>query len=213
METMLSFKDSKKMLDKYNLKMAKSIEFSSEKEAKTAAKKIGFPLVLKALPKDARHKSELSLVKTSIKSEKELSEKFKEVSKKVNENKLEIESIQLQEQLDGIEIIIGSKEDPTFGKTILVGIGGIYAELYKDVSIRILPLKAADVQQMINETRLKEFVKPAGFRNKKINETKLVETILKIAKMVEKENIKELDLNPIIALEDNIAIADVRIRK
>jgi acyl-CoA synthetase (NDP forming) len=118
--------------------------------------------------------------------------------------------ILLQKQMKrGIELYIGGMKDPTFGYMVLFGIGGIYVEVFKDISARICPINENDVKDMINELNAKKII--LGFRGKQVNIDELSSLIIKVSRMIEKEKIRELDLNPVKADENGCYIIDARI--
>jgi len=111
----------------------------------------------------------------------------------------------------GTEVIIGTSKDSQFGPVIMFGLGGIFVELLKDVSFRVIPVERKDAQEMINE--IKGYPLLEGYRGKEPAKiSALVEIILKISKLI-KENpqIKELELNPIFAYRDKAVAVDARI--
>jgi len=110
----------------------------------------------------------------------------------------------------GTEIIIGGKRDIQFGPTILVGLGGIYVEVFKDFQIGICPVSKGNAKEMLE--KLKSYPILKGTRGKKgVNLDKLIETILKVSNlMLKEENLQELDLNPLIATEKEIIAVDAR---
>ena len=111
----------------------------------------------------------------------------------------------------GVECIIGSSFDPTFGPTIMFGLGGIFVEVLKDVSFRVAPVKAPEARRMIRE--IKGYPLLEGVRGKKgVNVPALAETVSKLSCMVtELKDVAEVDLNPVFATEDGVDIVDARI--
>ncbi len=111
----------------------------------------------------------------------------------------------------GTEVIIGTSKDPQFGPVIMFGLGGIFVELLKDVSFRVIPVERKDAQEMIKE--IKGYPLLQGYRGKEpANISALVEIILKISKLIEENpQIKELELNPIFAYRDKAVAVDARI--
>jgi acetyl-CoA synthetase (ADP-forming) len=111
----------------------------------------------------------------------------------------------------GTEVIVGTTKDPQFGPVIMFGLGGIFVEVLKDVSFRIVPINQRDAQEMIQET--KGYPLLQGYRGKEpANIPVLVEMILKVSKFVEENpQIKELELNPIFAYSDGAVAVDARI--
>jgi hypothetical protein len=112
----------------------------------------------------------------------------------------------------GVELIIGGKKDPQFGQMLVLGLGGIYVEIFKDVSARICPVEAKDVEEMISE--LKSHPLLEGARGKKpINKKELEKLVIRASQFMIKEDIKEMDLNPVICDEFGCDIIDARFSK
>jgi acetyl-CoA synthetase (ADP-forming) len=109
----------------------------------------------------------------------------------------------------GVELIIGGKKDPQFGHMIVLGLGGIYVEIFRDISARICPLVPQDVDEMISELKVHPLLE--GARGKKpINKKVLQELVLKSCRFMQKEDIKEMDLNPVVFDENGCDIVDAR---
>jgi len=106
----------------------------------------------------------------------------------------------------GKEAIIGANEDPQFGKFVIFGLGGSYVEVFKDISSRLCPITKKEAREMIEEVKAKDIL----FKNEKMKE-KISALVAKVSKIVEKENIKELDINPVMIYENSYKVADVRI--
>jgi hypothetical protein len=188
---MLELKKSLQILR--HLPMAKYILVRDEKDLE----KMNFPYFMKA--NVSLHKTEIGGVK-KINDLSEARERYKRMKK--------IGEVIIQQNVEGIEMIIGVKEEKVFGKTIMVGFGGIYAEVNKDVSFRALPITRKDAESMIDELRNKKVLDSRG---KKYATQKFVTLIEKIGFLAEKLHIKELDLNPIILNEKEAIIVDARI--
>ena len=118
-----------------------------------------FPVALKVCSSKILHKTDVGGVKLNIKDKKELKKIFKEFRKKFPKENLLVD--QMEEK--GVEIIIGLVQDPTFGLSIMCGIGGIYTELYQDVTFRVVPIDRYDAEQMVEEIKGKKLLE--GFRN------------------------------------------------
>jgi acetyltransferase len=112
----------------------------------------------------------------------------------------------------GREVIVGAKAEKGLGHTLMFGLGGVYVELMKDVSFELTPVTAFEAKQML--TSIKSYPLLAGFRGDKgVNREKLVEVLQRVSQLVtELPMIEEMDLNPIIAYEDNVYVVDARIR-
>lgn len=206
---MLSMRDGFKLLEKYGIPTAKFEIAKTENGAVKAAKKIGYPVTIKLDSPDIIHKTEKGAVKTGIKDEKELRKAIKSLLKRAG--KARIKSIIVQENCTGKEIIIGGTDDSQFGDVVLFGLGGIFVEVLKDVSVRVTPITRRDAESMITEIRGYPLL--AGARGEKpVNTEAIIEAILNVSRMVDKEKkIKEVDINPLFADENGVKAADVRV--
>jgi len=166
-----------------------------------------FPVALKVCSSKILHKTDLGGVKLGIKDMKELKIHFKEFRKKFPKENLLVD--QMAEK--GVEIIVGLVQDPTFGISIMCGIGGIFTELYKDVTFRIVPIEKYDAEQMVEEIKGKKLLE--GFRNIPANKKLVVDLILKVSKIGEELNdrIDQMDLNPVFVYEKDICVVDAKL--
>jgi acyl-CoA synthetase (NDP forming) len=194
------------IIKKYGIKTAKMQEAKNENQVKKACKNIGLPVAMKVVSKNITHKTEVGGVKIGINSLKEATETFKKM-KKIDG----FECVIIQQMLKGTEILIGGKRDIQFGPTVIVGLGGIYAEILNDISIGICPLTKSQAKEMIQS--LKTYPILSGARGKKgVNIKELEEIILSVGKLMENEpEIIELDLNPVIGNENEIIAVDARV--
>ena len=166
-----------------------------------------YPLALKVCSNKILHKTDVGGVKLNIQNYVELEKTFKIFKQKFPNEKFLID--QMEEK--SVEIIIGLVQDPTFGLTIMVGIGGIYTELYNDVSFRIIPIDRYDAKEMIEEIKGKKLLE--GFRNIKANKELVVDLLLKVSKIGDelKDNIDQMDLNPVFVYSDKICVVDAKL--
>ena len=110
----------------------------------------------------------------------------------------------------GQEIIVGGKEDFTFGKVLMFGLGGVFTEVFNDVSIRVTPVSRNDCLSMIKETKGYKIL--SGYRGKNYDINSIVSVLLKISKLLEdNKEIKELDINPVMVSESGAIAVDARI--
>ena len=190
-------------------KLAKTL-----KEAVAISQKMGFPIALKIASPDIVHKSDSGGVKLSLQNVAEVKAAFKEIvdgAQKINPS-ASIEGVSVQKMAKpGTEVIVGTSKDPQFGPVIMFGLGGIFVEVLKDVSFRIIPLSKKDALEMIEE--IKGYPVLKGYRGKEPADiSALVEIILKISKVMEQNpEIKELELNPILAYKKGAMAVDARI--
>jgi len=167
------------------------------------------PLVLKIISQQAIHKTEFGGVRI-VNHKDEVFSAFEDILAVAKKNKLKIEGILVQEFIEGQQLIIGIKKDSVFGHVIAFGLGGIFTELLKDVSIRKCPISIADAQEMIDELKSSKLFH--GFRNIKLNTQLLKETLVTISKLPQKhKDIKELDINPFILNAKEGKAVDVRV--
>jgi acyl-CoA synthetase (NDP forming) len=165
------------------------------------------PVALKVCSSKILHKTDVGGVKLGIKDMDELIKTFNEFKKKFPKKNLLVD--QMEDK--GVEIIIGLIQDPTFGLSIMAGIGGIYTELYKDVTFRVVPVEKYDAEQMVEEIKGKELLE--GFRNIQANKALVVELIHKVSKIGEEllDHIKEMDLNPVFVYKDDYCVVDAKL--
>ena len=166
-----------------------------------------FPVALKVCSSKILHKTDVGGVKLGIKDMRDLEKTFKEFKKKFPKENLLVD--QMEEK--GVEIIIGLVQDPTFGLSIMCGIGGIFTELYEDVTFRIIPIDKYDSVQMIEEIKGKKLLE--GFRNMKANKELVIDLLLKVSKIGQEliEHIDQMDLNPVFVYENDICVVDAKL--
>jgi len=184
--------------------IAKYIFCKKEVDLTKAIKRIGFPMVMK-VSGNVIHKTDVGGVITNIDSLEEAKDAFEKLMKIKG-----TEKVLIQEQLDGVEMIVGSKWDPQFGSIVTVGFGGIYTEILKDASFRVCPVSSKDAQEMVRE--LKGFRILKGVRGRKpINFLELYNVLIKVCRFSASRNIKEMDINPLFVDDKKAKAADVRI--
>ena len=169
------------------------------------ATEIGYPVVAKVV--GPIHKSDVGGVALNIRSEKHLALEF--------ERMMEIEgarSVMVQKMIRGTELFIGAKYEPRFGHVVLCGMGGIFVEVLKDVSSGLAPLSYPEASSMIHSLRAYKII--IGTRGQKgVNEKKYTEIIVRLSTLLRfATEIKELDINPLLADGDDVVAVDARIR-
>ncbi len=164
--------------------------------------------VIKALGKGLVHKTDVGAIKTNVERESV------EVEMRRMRNKLDrfkLDGFIIQEQVPkGTEVIIGAKRDEQFGDVVLFGLGGVYVELYKDASVRLCPISTNDALEMIGETKAAKIFD--GFRGAEpIDKLMVAGIIKKVCTIMHYNNIKEIDLNPVILYPKSYFAVDVRV--
>jgi acyl-CoA synthetase (NDP forming) len=187
---------------------------SSQKEALAFSNDIGFPAVLKIYSPDITHKTDAGGVKVGLKNAAEVKNAYKEIMTSVKEKfpSAKIEGVSVQQMVrPGIEIIIGMFKDPQFGPVIMFGLGGIFVEVLKDVSFRLVPIEKRDAEQMVKE--IKGYALLNGYRGQEpAHIPSLIDILLKLSDFIDKTpEIKEMDINPVFAYKDSALAVDARI--
>ncbi|HIU75788.1 MAG TPA: acetate--CoA ligase family protein [Candidatus Pelethocola excrementipullorum] len=185
---------------------------ATKEEAIEAAKILGYPLSVKIHSADIQHKSDVGGVKLNIKNEEELAIAFDTIMDNCRKNApgAVLSGVLLKPMLkSGVEMIIGVNNDKDFGPTIMVGMGGVFVELFKDVQLAPAPLTEKQAIQMIES--LKAYPLLDGYRGNAVCDKKaLADLLAAISKMAAegKDKIKELDINPVFVTEEGVSIAD-----
>lgn len=164
-----------------------------------------FPLVLKIVSQRFVHKTEVMGVRI-VNNQEELGKNFDELKRIKGVN-----AVLVQEFVKGTELIVGLKQDASFGHAIMFGVGGIMAELLKDVSFRICPITDKDAQSMIDDLKAKDLL--TGFRGQKPVNLRLLKRILiRISEIPGKyPDLKELDINPLVINDKDALVVDARL--
>ncbi len=208
--------EGQEILRAYGFPLPKSSLAKNENDAVKIAKKIGYPVVMKIASPQIIHKSDAGGVKVNLTNDNEIKNAFKEIiknAKKYNK-KAVIKGVLILEMIKGgKEMIIGSKLESGFGPVIMLGMGGIYVEVLKDVTFRIAPITDREANDMISSIKTKKILE--GVRGEKPSDiTKLSECIQRLSQLVtDFKEIKELDMNPVLVMEKGkgCKILDVRI--
>jgi acyl-CoA synthetase (NDP forming) len=205
--------EAKELLREYGIPVPDFKLIKSEDEIVGLAKEINFPIVMKIVSPDIIHKTDAGGVKVGIKDEKEAKTAYQEIIYKVKKYKKEakISGVITYSMIpQGPEIIIGMMKEPCFGPTIMFGLGGIFVEILKDISFRILPLEERDAEEMISEIKGYPILK--GIRGETPKDVKSIRDVLmKISQLVmENPEIKEIDLNPVFVFNKGLQVVDAR---
>ena len=208
--------EGQEVLRAYGFPLPKSTLAKTENDAGKIAKKIGYPVVMKITSPQIIHKSDAGGVKVNLKNDKEVKVAFKTIvtnAKKYNK-KAEIKGVLIVEMIKGgKEMIIGSKLEPGMGPVIMLGMGGIYVEVLKDVTFKLAPVTDKEADDMISSIKMKKILE--GVRGEKPSDVKkLSECIQRLSQLVtDFKEIKELDMNPVLVMEQGkgCKILDVRI--
>ena len=180
-------------------------------EAEKKSKQIGFPVVLKIVSPDIIHKSDVGGVKVNLITAEQIEKAYDEIMGNIGEG-VQVEGMLVRKYVpQGLECIVGMTKDPQFGPALMFGLGGIFVELLKDVSFRVLPLTRQDVELMIKETKGYSLLKGTRGESKK-DIPALVDFLLKTQRLIEENPaIQEIDINPLAVFEKGVWILDARV--
>jgi len=203
--------EAKKLLSKYGIPVTKEGIAHSSDEAFTIAKQIGAPVAMKISSPDISHKSDVGGVVLNV-SAGEAGTTYDRIISQIKKvaPSAKIEGILVQQMAPpGHEIIVGLKKDAQFGHALMFGLGGIFVEVYKDVSFRVVPIGRKEALEMISEIKGYPILK--GIRGRKPADIEKVARVLAaVSDMAKKENIIELDINPLIVGEKGAIAVDAR---
>lgn len=203
--SLMDYAEAHKMLQKYGIKSVESRYVTTAKEAVSFSR--GKPIVLKAISQKALHKSRSGLVALNLSSDKEITINFNQLARKAR--KFKPYKILAQQMIKhGTEIIIGGKTDLQFGKMMLIGLGGIYVETFKDFALRLCPITRYDAESMLRQLRSGAIIAPD-----KRTASKITELLLKTSRMFMENEVTELDLNPVLIHDGTYDAVDLRIIK
>ncbi|OGS56019.1 MAG: hypothetical protein A3K60_06630 [Euryarchaeota archaeon RBG_19FT_COMBO_56_21] len=169
-------------------------------------KKLKSLVVLKVCSPTILHKTDVGGVVLDVPKD-QLEQEFGKMKEKFPDDKILVESHQDRR----VEVIVGLINDPTFGLTIMFGLGGIYTEVYKDVTFRIVPIKKEDAEEMLKEIKAAPILE--GFRRIKVDRDAIVNILLKVSALGEKykDRIDQMDLNPVFVREKGASVVDAKL--
>ncbi|MDZ4182037.1 MAG: acetate--CoA ligase family protein, partial [Candidatus Cloacimonadaceae bacterium] len=212
----LSEEMSKSLLESYGIPTSRPRPASSPSEAMRIANEIGYPVVLKILSPDITHKTDVGGVILDLNSDAAVSEAFDRIvgnaARLMPDAKVEGVTVQPMIKLeDGIEMILGIKRDPVFGTVLMAGMGGIYAELFKDRALELPPLNENLARRMLKSLQIYPLL--AGYRGKApIDIDKLVEILIRLSYLAaDYPEISELDINPLLVSPQGMIALDCRV--
>jgi len=212
--TVLTEIEAKQILMQSGINCTDTRLAATKEAAVELSEEFGYPVVLKVSSVDITHKSDAGGVKVNLKNKTEVENAFDAIiqSCKTAVPKAVIEGVSVQPMgKPGIEVIIGVINDPSFGPTIMFGLGGVFVEVLKDVAFRIIPIEESDAEDMINEIKGKKLLE--GYRGQEpADVASLQKMLLKLSDFVnETPEIQEIDMNPVFAYRDGAVVVDARI--
>jgi len=197
--------EAKIILKNFNIKTVSEVRAETLDQACEHAEKMGFPVVLKGLTTDSAHKSEKDLVKLGLHDIQAVKEAGNQILKNSSEN---FKKFLIQPMIKGNrEFVAGMFRDPQFGAVVMFGLGGIFTEALNDVVFRVAPIKESDVISMINDLSSKKLLE--DFRGEKaVPLNNIKDVLIGLSDLAHSyPDIKEVDINPLIAEKNGTLIA------
>ena len=209
---------AKRILSEYGIPVTQEELATTREQALTIAKRIGYPVAIKVQSPDISHKTEARAVRLNIASDGELASAYDEILANARAYKKDasIEGVLIQEMVkDGLEAILGVTNDPLFGPAVMFGLGGIFAEVLKDVSFRLAPVTPSVAREMIEE--IAGYPVLAGARGRpRADVDALVDAIVRLSALAVdlKDRVAELDINPLFVFAEGrgVKAADALIK-
>lgn len=205
---------SKSVLRKYGIKVPGYALVNSAKDATKAARKLGYPLVMKVVSPQILHKTDVGGVKVGLQNEKDVKRAFNDMYKRLSKKKgIQLKGILLERMVpQGVELIVGLQNDSQFGPVIMVGLGGVLTEIFRDVAFRMLPITVADAKSMLQELKGAKILQ--GYRGTKpIDQNMLAKALVQIGKLgVDNAGyFDSIDFNPIVVYPKSYYVVDAKI--
>jgi acyl-CoA synthetase (NDP forming) len=200
----LAENEVKELLKEYDINTTDFVLL--KKDESVSSLPFDFPVALKVCSSKILHKTDVDGVKLNISSMEELKKEVERFHKRFPD-----ENLLIDHMVDsGVEVIIGLIQDPTFGLSIMVGVGGIYTEVYQDVSFRVIPIEEYDAWEMLEEVKGKKLLE--GFRNIKADKQQVIDLLLKVSDLGSDliDVLDQMDLNPVFIYKDSYCVVDAK---
>ena len=200
----LAENDVKDLLSKYGITTTTYAVVKEKKDVTLLNPR--FPVALKVCSSKLLHKTDVDGVRLNIASMDELLSVFDDFKKRFPDERFLVDEMVEK----GVEAIVGLVQDPTFGLCIMCGVGGVFTELYQDVSFRVVPIEPADTDEMIAELKGKKLFE--GFRNMKVDRKAFRDLLMKVSRIGEEliDVVDQMDLNPVFLYEQGYCVVDAK---
>ena len=201
----LAENDVKDLLSKYGITTTTYAVVKEKKDVTLLNPR--FPVALKVCSSKILHKTDVDGVRLNIDSMDELLSVFDDFKKRFPDERFLVDEMVEK----GVEAIVGLVQDPTFGLCIMCGVGGVFTELYQDVSFRVVPIEPADTDEMIAELKGKKLFE--GFRNMKVDRKAFRDLLMKVSRIGEEliDVVDQMDLNPVLLYEQGYCVVDAKV--
>lgn len=188
------------VLEHYGVPTAHGTVATTIEEAQVAAERIGYPVAIKVIAEQISHKSDVGGVQLNLRNGPAVAEAFKDMVERINQAYpgVKLDGVLVQPMITGgRELILGGRQDPNFGPVVLVGLGGIFVEIFQEVSVRVAPITRHEAMQMIEDLRGASILKGArGHRASDIDA--VVDALLRMSQLLQElPEVKEIDINPL----------------
>ena len=205
----LSEYESKQVLAAYQIPVTQEILVNKRSEVKEAARALGYPLVMKGCSAEIAHKTERGLIYVDLRSEQEALAAFDEIMAKMSGQDGDV---LIYKMIKGRrELVMGLTRDDQFGPCVMFGLGGIFTEILRDISFRRAPLKRNDAFDMMEEIKghsILDAVRGMAAADK----DQLADMLIRVGEIgLEIEQVREMDLNPVILSGSNPVVVDALI--
>ena len=207
--------EAAEILGMYGIPMVRGVPVADEREAVQAAKQLGFPVAMKVISQEISHKSDVGGVQLNLRSEAGVNDAYQDMLRRIRQEypKAKIEGVLIQSMVTGgRELIVGGRQDEQFGPIVLVGLGGIFVEIFGEVSVRVAPISHREAMEMIDELRGAPIFKGArGLKPSDIQS--VVEVLLRLSQLLgDFPEIQEMDINPlrVFSIREGCMALDVR---
>jgi 3-hydroxypropionyl-CoA synthetase (ADP-forming) len=210
-DKVITEESAKEILSEYEIRVPRYALVANADEAVNKAKELGYPLVAKIVSPQILHKTDVGGIRVGLKSEAEVRQTFEDLYTRLSKQ-YKVKGVLLERMVtQGIELIVGLQNDSQFGPVIMVGLGGIYTEIFKDVVFRILPITNAEATSMIEDLRGKQILK--GFRGAEpIDIEMLSNALVKIGRLGTDmaAYYESIDFNPVIVYPNDYYVVDAK---
>ena len=203
----------KRILADFGVDITQEIICETAQQATDAAKRIGYPVVMKMVSNEVIHKSDIGGVAVGLQDQESVEQTFRSMEAIFKKTWAieKLTGISVQEMVSGEEVIIGAVKDPQFGQMLMVGMGGVFVEVFRDVAYRLAPISDDEALEMLMELKGRKLLQ--GYRGSQgVNMPSLCKTIAGVSNVLyELPEVSEMDLNPVFANQDRVVVADARI--
>jgi acyl-CoA synthetase (NDP forming) len=202
----LLLSEAMQVLGYYGIPTAAGVRAASVEEARVAADQMGYPVAIKVISEQISHKSDVGGVQLNLRNAPAVEEAFEDMLRRIKQfyPEARIDGVLVQPMVTGgQELILGGRQDPNFGPVVLIGLGGVFVEVFEEVALRVAPITHKEAEEMIDELRGAPILK--GARGHKPSDIAAVsDALLRLSQLlIDFPEIRELDINPLRVFQEN----------